>query len=395
MRSDVAEVVIVGGGIIGSSTSYYLAKKGISTILLEAGDIASGTSGSCDRAIMIQSKNPGLPLKMAMAGLGIYRELEDELGADLEFGNTGGMILIECEDEMKVMEKIVRRQREAGIDVRIIGRDEAMSRQPAVSPHIIGATYWDGDADVNPIKVCFAMGRAARMMGADVRLNCRVTGFLIEENRVTGVRTCSGEIKAEKIIIAAGVWTPELGKMAGIKIPIIPRRGQILVSEKLPPLINGNILSGRYIACKHNPELAKVEGEAAQALGIGLSLGQTSNGNLLIGGTREFVGNNRGTTPEAVKAIAENAVRLFPVLKKVRIIRSFAGLRPYTPDGLPVLGPVQDRPGLFIAAGHEGDGIALGPITGRLMADMVTGTANGWDLSLLSPNRFHDNHLLL
>lgn len=390
MRSDAAEVIIVGGGIIGASTAYYLAKKGVNTILLEAGDIAAGTSGSCDRAIMVQSKNPGLPLSMALAGLQVYRELEDELGADLEFGNIGGMILIESEQEMQVMKKIVKRQQEAGIDVKMINRAETITRQPAVSPHIHGATYWDGDADVNPLKVCFAMAGAAKALGASIRLKSRVTGFISEHNRVTGVRTESGAIKAEKIIIAAGVWTAELGKMAGLSVPIIPRRGQILVSEKLSPLINGNILSGRYIACKHNPELDKDENGLTKSLGVGLSLGQTHNGNLLVGGTREFVGFDRSTTVEAIRAIACNAGRFFPVLTNVHIIRTFAGLRPYTPDGLPIIGPVPDRPGLYIAAGHEGDGIALGPVTGSLVADMVTGTANGWDLTPLSITRFKD-----
>lgn len=389
MKLNSPEAVIIGGGIIGVSTAYYLARKGVSTTLLESGDLAGGTSGSCDRAIMIQSKNPGLPLSMALAGSKLYESLESELGEDLEYGKIGGMILIESEEEMRVMEKIVGRQREAGIDVAILGRSETLARQPAVSPHVLGATYWNGDADVNPVKVCFAMGRAAASRGADIRLGTRVTGFIKDKDGIAGVRTGSGDIKAGKVIIAAGVWTPELGKMAGLHIPIIPRKGQILVTEKISPLINGNILSGRYIACKHNPELAKAGGEYS-ALGLGLSMGQTRSGNLLIGGTREFAGYDCGTTPEAVRAIAGEAVRLFPALKKVNLLRTFAGLRPYTPDGMPIVGPVPERPGLFIAAGHEGDGIALGPVTGSLLADMVAGTAGGWDLSPLSITRFND-----
>lgn len=392
MAQHSPDVVIVGGGIVGVSTAYFLAQKGINVAVAEANDIAAGASGSCDRAIMIQSKNPGLMLQMAMAGARIYRDLDREMGSDLEFSNSGGMILIENEGEMEVMEQIVKRQREAGVDVSLLGRREAMERQPMVSSHILGSTFWDGDSDVNPIRVCLCMARAARFKGVEFRLNTRVTGFLTDHNRVSGVKTNQGNIKADIVLLAAGAWTPALGQMAGINIPIVPRKGQILVSEPLPPMIRGNVLSGSYIASKHNPDLAKNDGSIARKLGIGLSLGQTKNGNLLIGGSREFAGYDRGTTAEAVRAIAENAVRLFPALKNVRIIRTYAGLRPYTPDGLPILGPAPGRPGLFIAAGHEGDGIALGPFTGKLMADVISGADHGWDMKPFRPERFLKAH---
>lgn len=386
------DVVIVGGGIVGTCTAYFLAKKGVRVTVAEASDIAAGASGSCDRAIMIQSKNPGLMLQMALAGARIYRELESELEADLEYNNSGGMILIENEGEMEVMKQIVKRQREAGLDVQLIDRREALERQPMVSPHIMGSTFWDGDSDVNPMRVCLCMAGAARSLGCEFRLKTRVTGFLTEKGRVAGVETDRGNINAGIVLISSGAWSPALGQMAGFKIPIVPRRGQILVSEPLPPIVRGNVLSGSYIASKHNPELANNAGSIEKKLGIGLSLGQTRNGNLLIGGSREFAGYDRGTSPEAVRAIAENAARLFPALKNVRIIRAFAGLRPYTPDGLPILGPVPYRPGLFIAAGHEGDGIALGPFTGRLMADVLTGGDPGWDMKPFSPGRFIDQN---
>lgn len=387
------DVIVVGGGIVGTSTAFYLARKGIKVMLMESGDIAGGTSGACDRAIMIQSKNPGPLLKMALASSAIYQRLEDELGETLEYNRKGGMIVIERPEELSVMEHIVSRQREAGIDVNLISREEAIRRQPAVSPNINGATWWDGDADVNPMCVCLGMARAARARGAEIVLGTRVNGLLMEKNRVVGVSTPSGVVKAEKTVLAAGVWTPELGKSAGVNIPIVPRKGQILVSEKIPPLIKGNVLSGSYIACKHNPKLAEELGEKERKLGLGLSLGQTRSGNLLIGGTREFVGYDRSTCPEAIRAVAANAVRLFPALKNVRIIRSFAGLRPYTPDGLPLLGQVSERPGMYVAAGHEGDGVALGPVTGNIMAEVISGNKVEWDLTPFNPDRFAEFYL--
>ncbi|MFZ5643985.1 MAG: NAD(P)/FAD-dependent oxidoreductase [Bacillota bacterium] len=384
------EVLVIGGGIIGTSTAYYLSRKGVRVMLIEAGDIAGGTSGSCDRAIMIQSKSPGPLLELALESARIYKSLENELGEDLEYSSSGGMIIIENEDEMKVMEHLVTAQQASGIKVRIIGRDEAVERQPLLSPHILGATCWDGDADVNPICVCLAMARAARLHGAEIILNNRVNGLLAKDGRVVGVNTACGDIKAEKTILAAGIWTPEIGKTVGLNIPVIPRKGQIIVTERLAPVIRGNILSGNYIACKHNPELAKKASGIVQKLGVGLSIGQTRNGNLLIGGTREFAGHDLSISTDAIKAIAENAVRLFPSLRNVHLIRSFAGLRPYSPDGRPFIGPIDGKPGLYIAAGHEGDGIALGPITGRIMADIVMGSSPGCDITPFSPERFKE-----
>lgn len=387
------DVIVVGGGIMGTSTAYYLAGKGIRVMLLEMSDIAGGTSGACDRAIMIQSKNPGPLLNMALASAAIYRYLEEELGETLEYNRKGGMIVIERAEELSVMKHIVARQREAGIDVKLIGREEALRRQPALSPHITGATWWDGDADVNPVSVCLALARAARARGAQLMTGVKVNGLIREKNRVVGVSTRQGKVRAEKTVLAAGVWTPALGKSAGVNIPVVPRKGQILVSEKIPPLITGNVLSASYIACKHNPRLAEEAGEREKKLGLGLSLGQTRSGNLLIGGTREFAGYDRSTSSEAIMAVAANAARLFPELKRVRIIRSFAGLRPYTPDGLPLLGQVAGRPGMYVAAGHEGDGVALGPVTGKIMADLIAENKVEWDLTPFNPERFTDFYL--
>jgi sarcosine oxidase subunit beta len=124
------------------------------------------------------------------------------------------------------------------------------------------------------------------------------------------------------------------------------------------------MISASYIAAKFNAEIAKSSGE-------GVSIEQTENGNFLLGSTREFVGFDKRTTPDGMHRIAEKTAGIIPALKQVNVIRTFAGLRPYTPDGLPILGPVDDVPGFFMAAGHEGDGIALSPITGELIAQMI------------------------
>lgn len=380
------KVIVAGGGLIGVSTAYYLAKSGVEVTLVESRDIAAGTSGACDRAIMLQSKKPGPTLDLAIKSANLYKDLEEELEADLEYRKCGGMIIIETMEEMKAMEDMVERQRKAGIDVRLISGEEARQRQPGLSKNILGSTWWEQDAEVNPLNVCFAMAGAAQRLGAKIKLQSRVTGLITENNRVIGVDVSGENLYADAVVVAMGVWTPKLLKEIGLDIPIVPRRGQILVTERLDPFVRHGFLSASYIANKLKGN------QEDDPYGIGLALGQTGSGTLLIGGSRQFAGYNTDTLPEITRKIGEAAVRAFPELANVRIIRAFAGLRPYTPDNMPILGPVDGLDGLFIAAGHEGDGIALAPISGKIVAQAVCGAHSNRDISPFLLSRFNKNN---
>jgi sarcosine oxidase subunit beta len=197
------------------------------------------------------------------------------------------------------------------------------------------------------------------------------------------VETTAGRIETEIIVNAAGAHAPEIGALAGLDIPIRPRRGQLIVTEASPPMIDHCMISARYIAAKFNPDIAGTNDE-------GFSIEQTQTGQFLLGSTREFVGFNRQTTPDHLYRIAAKAVGIIPALTQVHAIRAFAGLRPYTPDGLPVLGPVAAVPGFFMAAGHEGDGIALSPITGDLIAQLITTGKTDISLDNFRLDRFTD-----
>jgi len=379
------KVIVAGGGLIGTSISYYLAKSGVEVTLIETKDIASGTSGACDRAIMLQSKKPGPTLDLAIESAALYEELEEELGMDLEYRKSGGMIIIETEEELKAMEDMVSLQQNSGIDVQLISGVEARERQSGLSEELLGSTWWEHDAEVNPLKVSFAMASSARKLGAEIKLGSLVRNLITERNRVIGVETTEEKIYADAVVIAMGVWSPQLLKPLGVDVPITPRQGQILVSERLPPFLHTGVLSASYIANK----LTKNENkETGNRFGVGLAIGQTHSGSLLIGGSRQFVGYTTETNPEVTKQIGEAAVRAFPQLANVRVIRTFAGLRPYTPDAKPILGPVNGVDGIYLAAGHEGDGVALAPITGKIMAQVVCGENPGNEMSAFSLSRF-------
>ncbi|MFZ5824816.1 MAG: NAD(P)/FAD-dependent oxidoreductase [Bacillota bacterium] len=383
-----ADVIVVGGGVIGTAIAYRLVERGLDVLLLDRGGIASGTSGACDQAILLQSKKPGLHLQLARASADLYRELESELEADIEYERHGGMIIIETEQHLRVMSAFVEQQRQAGLQVRLISAEEAHQRQVGLAPHIVGATWSDEDAQVNPLLLSLAFARAARRRGGRIRTGVTVTGLTLEGDRVTGVQTDQGPVASDWVVLAAGPLSPQLAGTVGCELPIKPRRGQLIVTEPMPPMVCGDILCARYIASKLDPSLAANTEDPVARYGVGLSLAQTASGNLLIGGSREFAGYDRATTPEVIQAILRHALRIVPALASVRAIRTMAGLRPFTPDSLPIIGKDPHRPGLVIAAGHEGDGIALSPITGAIVADLITGGPRAALAASLGPERF-------
>lgn len=383
-----ADIVIAGGGVIGSSIAYYLAKRGKKVIVVEKNDHASGASGSCDQMVILQSKNPGIHLTLALSSAEMYKNLEKELGFKIGYHNDGGMILIETADEMKVMEDFVAKQKRIGLQVEILDRKEAAKRQKGLAEHIVGSTYSPQDAHVDPFMLNLGYARAARRLGAEILLKTEVTGIITQNQKVFGVQTSRGLIETPVLINAAGPWAALIGRMAGLELPIVPRRGQIVISEPVPPYISGDILSAQYIVAKYNPHLIEKAPNRSVQLGVGLALSQTEKGNILIGATREFVGYDLSNTREGIREVLKNASRLVPGLKDINFIRVMSGVRPYTPDGLPLIGYVQSIEGFFMAAGHEGDGIALAPVTGRIAADLLCDGQTFMEVQALDPNRF-------
>ncbi|MBP2667698.1 MAG: Glycine oxidase, partial [Firmicutes bacterium] len=241
-------------------------------------------------------------------------------------------------------------QQAAGLSVELLPIKEARESEPLLADDLWGAAYCKDDAQVNPIRVAQGFAQAARRLGAKIQSGVDVKGLVVENGRVCGVQTNEGELKAEQVVNAAGVWAPELVAPYGLELPIKPRRGQILVTEPLPTMLRHVLLCACYLIAKYHPEELDLT-DRQHRLGVGLAVEQTAHGGLLIGSTREFVGFDRRTTLAGIEAVARHAKRILP--------------------GLPILGPVDELPGLIMAAGHEGDGIALAPVTGKKIAEYL------------------------
>jgi sarcosine oxidase subunit beta len=359
-----SDAVIIGAGVIGASIAYHLSRHKLRVTLLEQGGIAAGSSGACDGLVFLQSKKPGIHLELAMESRRRFERLAGDLPVDIEYRPTGGMVVAENEAQMGALARYVAAQQAIGLKVGLLDAARARRLEPQLAGELAGATHCPQDGQVNPIALTLGFALGARSRGVRLMTGTKVVGIERTAGRVSAVATSAGRIITDLVVNAAGARAAEIGALVDLEVPVRPRRGQIIVTAAGPPLVTCCLLSAQYIAAKYDPDLAKRGGE-------GVSIEQTESGNLLLGSTREFVGFDKRTTPAGLRRIAAGTTRIIPALTSLPVIRSFAGLRPYTPDGLPILGPVDGVPGFFMAAGHEGDGIALAPITGHLMAQRI------------------------
>lgn len=363
------DVVVVGAGVIGTSSAYYLAKAGYRIALVDRGSVGSGTSSACGDALALQTKAPGPKMTLAAESVRMYHTLGEELDYDLEFRNEGGMVTALTEPEVEHVHALVARLSAAGVPVQLLDGRGAREIQPALSPSLLASTYCPLDCHINPLRVSFAYARAAQRLGATVFQDAEVTGISVGGGKVQSVQTNNGPIGTHLVVNAAGAWSSSIAKMAGLEVAVIPRKGQILVTEALPPTVKGRVFAARYLMSK----LGKSSPDGGADYSSGLVAGQQASGNFLVLSTREYVGFDTRSTARAVNDLAGQAAAMLPVLKGVHIVRAFAGLRPATPEGVPVIRRHPELEGMITASGHEGDGICLAPITGRLVVDLAQG----------------------
>lgn len=212
----------------------------------------------------------------------------------------------------------------------------------------------------------------------------------MDKNRnISYVDTNQGRFHTKSVVNAAGCWSPEIGRMTGVKIPVASRKGNIMISEATTQICHQKVQEFGYMILKfgskaeRDPELVKH--------GVAFTIEPSNEGhNVLVGSSRNFVDYNVDTDLEVIRVIAKRAIRFFPILKSVNFVRAYAGCRPFMPDHLPVISAVEEIPGLYIATGHEGDGISMAPMTGELIAEMVTGQKPSMDIAPYSFSRLED-----
>lgn len=370
------DAVIIGGGVIGSSVAYYLTEAGLNVAVVEKGDIAFGTSSGCDGNVLIHDKQPGFDTDLAYVSQQLFKELNNTLEHDFEYTQKGSIYIIESEEEKAVAEEYVEQQVADGYPMRMMDYDQVHEDEPLLADDIIAGVEIDCDASVNPMDLAFALTHSAQKKGLTIYDHISVKNIILDtKNSVESVLLSNGEkLKTDNIINCAGVWGPEIGKMVGIDIPIKPRQGQLLVAEKTFPVGKRKIVEFGYMMAKFGDGNYKRDVDPKlDELGIAFVFEPTQSNNFLIGSSRNFVGFDTSVSIEVMKGLAQRAVRFFPVMKDINVTRAYAGLRPFVPDHFPIVSGVDEIPGFYIAAGHEGDGIGLAPITGKIIENQITG----------------------
>lgn len=382
------DVLIIGGGIIGSAIAYYVSKCGREVTLLERGELASGTSSRCDGNILAIDKDPGFDSQMSLESQKLVDQLAKELRYSFEYRAPGSILVCESEEEMIAAEKWVKQQKDVGLPFRMLDRQDIRQESPYFADDLLGGLECATDSTVNPYLLSFSLLDEAKRQGTDVHLHTEVRSIRKDGTGVFVVETNKGTFTANKVVNAAGVWSPIIGEMLDVKIPIQPRKGHIIVASRQEPVGMRKVMEFGYLISKFGGK--RHVDEETEKYGVALVFEPTESQNFLIGSSRQFVGFQTKVDTSVIKCIAKRAIRFYPKMADMLLIRTYAGLRPWTADHLPIISHVEEVPGFYIAAGHEGDGISLAAITGKLIAEMIEEKKTTVPIESLSHNRFRE-----
>lgn len=381
-------VVVVGAGIVGAASAYFLARRGHRVRLLDAAAPAAAASGASDGAVSVASKRPGPMMTAALAGIALYRDLARAgIFADL-FKARSTIIVAEDDAEAQKLAQHADTLSGEGMTLRRIEGETLRHDLPSISRRVKLAIEIRDEGHAVGYEI---VRRLIAMSGIAVDRNTPVTRLIEDASgrAIIAVETPRGRIGADHVVITAGCGS---AKLVGLEGLLRPRKGQLIITErspKLAALLPGSIMSCRYLLSKDS--IPTPGGQAHRRFGPVIDPLRT--GQFLIGGTREETGDTDNDIA-AVRRMLASAVSLLPELQKLRVIRIFAGVRSATCDALPIVGKIPRYANLVVAAGFEGDGICLGPLIGRTVSELVMGEAPIIDLSPFDPGRFVQRSLV-
>lgn len=357
------EVAVIGGGLIGGSIAYHLAKKGKRVLVLERETIASGASSAAAGMLGAQSEmhDAGPLFELARLSRAMFPTLADELreltGIDIGLVQRGLLKVALTPEQAEECRRMIDFQRQAGEAAEWLSPSAAREMEPGLTGRIEGAMYIPGDGQVSAPDLAAAYVRAAVTLGAEVKEYCGVHSLRLERNRVTGVVTDEGTVRCEQVVVAAAVHGNRLLAQAGLSTDVYPVKGECFSVITQVPLVSSSVFSeGCYLVPKRG-------------------------GRLIVGATMLERNYDRTVSVEGLMGLMAKATALVPAIADAQWEKAWAGLRPQTPDGLPYLGAAAGCAGLFAAVGHYRNGVLLSPITGALLAEQMSGSRpsfEGW-----------------
>jgi D-amino-acid dehydrogenase len=416
MMDSQQDVVIIGGGVIGVCSAYYLAQKGIQATLIEKGEIASGCSygngglivpshsvplaspGTLGSGLrwLFDSESPfylkprfdmdlfswllrfalaSRPTQMLrsvsimrdllFASRALYEELAETAGFDFGFAGKGSLLVYLSREKLQHEMKEVHLLESFEIPLEVMDETRVHDLEPALLPQVAGGIYYPRDGHINPHRFVTGLAEKAQTLGAEIRTNSEVTGFESSRGKITRIRTTRGDLTPKQVVLATGSWSPEVARDLKLRIPIQAAKGYSVTIE------NPSVC----------PKIPLLFGEA---LVVANPLGDS----LRLAGTLELAGMDFSINSRRVDAMRSASSRYLPGLDEARVIEIWRGLRPCTPDGLPIISRSNDFENLIVAAGHAMLGMSLGPVTGNLVSQLVDGQKTEVDVSPFRMERF-------
>lgn len=373
----VADVVIIGGGIIGLSIAYHLGqRKAGKIVLLEKGQLGEGSTSRCVGGIRIQFSTE-INILFSLESMKIFDRFEEEFGVNPEFKRIGYLFLATTDQDVKVFQQNLILQKQFGIPVEWLHPDEIRRRFPYLKmDDILGGTFSPSDGYAGPSEVLSGFAGGAKRKGVKIYEGVEAKEILVDKGRVTGVRTTGGEISSPVVVNAGGPYASLVAEMAGLRIPVKPLRRQVfvtapfhLIDQAIPLTIDFH--RGWYF----RPEV---------------------DGFLLSGPLDREPSFNTNTDYEAMVEASENAIYRVPALEKAQIARGWAGLYEISPDNHAILGKVPGLEGFILANGFSGHGFQHSPAVGKVISELILeGKAKTIDISSLSIDRFERGELIL
>jgi len=377
-----ADVVIVGGGCMGASAAYHLARRGITdVVLIEREDqLGAGSTGRNAGGVRHQFSTEQ-NIRLSIESIAALERFEAEIGASVDLHQDGYLFLLSREADVEMFRASVGLQRRLGVPVEWLTPGDAAGLAPGLSVGgVLAATFCakDGIADPNGVTTGFA--RAAREAGADIVRGCEVTGIDVVNGRVAGVRTTRGSISAHIVVNAAGAWAGQVGRMAGLDVPVTPLRRHIFIAEP-----------AAGATWDDAPHRGKVPATRILVIDFATSFYFHREGGRLLfgmGDSAEQPGFDTTVRWDFLPDVIEAGIARLPALADAAASHAWAGLYEMTPDAMPIIGPAPACDGFYVIAGFSGHGFQHSPAAGRVLADLIAGRDPGFDLTPFACDRF-------
>jgi heterotetrameric sarcosine oxidase beta subunit len=367
-----ADLVIIGGGCMGASVAYHLARRGVTDVILVEREklLGAGSTGRNAGGVRHQFSNEA-NIRLSIESIGVFERFAEEVGGELTFHQDGYLFLLSRPASVEQFRRNMELQRRLGVDVSWLAPDEAARLASGVNMDgVIGATYCARDGITDPNGVTMGFARSAQAAGVTIRRETEVTGIRLEHGRIAGVETTSGPIATPAIVNAAGPHARLVGAMAGVEIPVDPYRRHIFIAQP-----GGGAVPASFIMVIDFETTFYFHREGA---GVLFGMGDPDEGPTF----------DMTVQWDFLPVVTEIAARRLPALEDAPVSHAWAGLYEVTPDANPIIGEAPDLPGFFLINGFSGHGFQHSPAAGRILADLITGHDPRFDLAPFAPDRF-------